>query len=345
MKNFDTNHIDRFVHNHSSKGKKMENNMHQLTNNIFNIPDYAIESNKLSKRKLNYSMNVNSLKELRDNEKRINDPFLSDSKSKNKIVLPPIEGRNNTVESKDKKSILTNCNQDLLIKNRNMFEKRYYSINSEKPIIHKSESLLKNINQNLIYSFDAEKYNDRLDHKNDLSLIVDKECGFIEIIPKQSSIIKKPPLPPRAMSSYLQQKKKNCDNQIKIEHENTFEYVKNIPEQRDKSRNKLELSNQAIEHYNTTELANLSIQSVNNSHLKEKNFYDQNKCHMKEKMLKSLDIQKKNQSLYISKIWKEEQNKRKIIDDYIEKGIHEKSEKDKIHEIESKKEKINVILV
>ena len=90
MKNFDTNHIDRFVHNHSSKGRKMENNMHQLTNNIFNIPDYAIETNKLSKRKLNYSMNVNSLKELRDNEKRINDPFLSDSKSKNKIVLPLI---------------------------------------------------------------------------------------------------------------------------------------------------------------------------------------------------------------------------------------------------------------
>ena len=222
-----------------SKRRNNNYNMHFLTNNIFNLPDYEIsKNNNLSKRKLNISINSKSLKELNEDVKKINYHFLPSLKKQNKVLLPPIDDRNTNHENFDKKPEIVINNYDLFMKNRRLqHEKRNNSFNSEMLGIYKNISQVKQHNKdNLIHSFEIEKFNVTLDNRIDLSLLVDKKSDSIEHIPPISLLSRKPPLPPKTSSSFIQKKMSNCDHQNKIDYLKSNEHLKTDIEDRDLKR-------------------------------------------------------------------------------------------------------------
>jgi len=324
--------------------------MHILSNNIFNQPEFDQPSGKkLMKRKSineNSAENLNNINVITNTQENVISPlknFINYSltpkikKKQSDFVLPMIRGSSLDHDSNDNKQ---KDSLDNFAKNKQLYEKKQsFKVEEEPnsdfngPIV----SLLKSQVRKHSELFEGKKKGETPNEANsgsNPSLLSSKKVEETPGISSPTKQMKKPPLPPRPCSNYIQKKDVNEVLFKKISNES----AKNLIDLYERPKSK---DSDAIERINTeSEIGCKSHHS--SSALKEKNFYDLNKHVFKDKILKSLDSQSKNQSLYINHILTEESKKSVCIDEYIEKGISEKIEKDKQNEMKSKHNKVKV---
>jgi len=248
-------------------------------------------------------------------------------------VLPLIRGSSLDQDSNDNKQ---KDSLDNFAKNKQLYEKKLSSKEEEEPITDYNGPIVSLLKSQVRKQSELSEGKKKRDTSNEPNSGSDPSLQTKKNVEDSSPTkqMKRPPLPPRPCSNYIQKKDVNEVLFKKISNESAKNLIDLYERERPKSKDYDDRTN------TESEIGCKSHHS--SSALKEKNFYDLNKHVFKDKILKSLDSQSKNQSLYINHILTEESKKSVCIDEYIEKGISEKIEKDKQNEMKSKHNKVKV---